>query len=85
MPALAGSSRVPYGTFMRFNTPAVVLGIGQFILLGYLCGHHVGRVLALLQRGGWMLLLAALFIAVLIWIVRRHMGARALSVNPDAR
>jgi membrane-associated protein len=45
MPALAGVFRLHYITFLRFNSLGVVLGIGQFILLGYFFGTHLESIL----------------------------------------
>lgn len=44
-PALAGIFRLDYGTFVRFNTPAVIIGIGEFIVLGYFFGSYIRPVL----------------------------------------
>lgn len=44
-PALAGIFRLDYSTFVRFNTPAVIIGIGEFIVLGYFFGSYIRPVL----------------------------------------
>jgi membrane-associated protein len=50
VPALAGAFRLNYTTFLRFNTLGVVLGISQFILLGYFFGRHLETILGWLDR-----------------------------------
>lgn len=46
-PALAGIFRLDYPTFLRCNTPAVIIGISEFVLAGYFFGRH----LETLRRG----------------------------------
>jgi membrane protein DedA with SNARE-associated domain len=38
MPFLSGVYRVPYRTFITFNTAGIVVGVGEFILAGYFLG-----------------------------------------------
>jgi membrane-associated protein len=52
MPAMAGVFRLNYITFLRFNTLGVLIGIGQFILVGYFFGEHLEAILAWLDRFG---------------------------------
>ena len=44
-PAMAGIFRLNYATFLRFNTLGVVIGIGEFILIGYFFGGHITSIL----------------------------------------
>ncbi|MGA8863416.1 MAG: DedA family protein [Gallionella sp.] len=44
MPAMAGMFRLDYATFIRFNTLGVMLGIGQFIAVGYFCGAYLPAI-----------------------------------------
>jgi membrane-associated protein len=50
MPAMAGIFRLNYPTFLRFNTLGVMIGIGQFILVGYFFGGQLESILAWLQQ-----------------------------------
>lgn len=38
MPFIAGTFRLAYGQFLKFNIPGVIVGVSQFILIGYLFG-----------------------------------------------
>ncbi len=67
MPAMAGIFHLNYGTFLRFNTLGVILGISQFILLGYFFGSHLTAVLNWLDRFGPMVFVACLGLALLGW------------------
>jgi len=66
-PALAGVFRLDYPTFLRFNTLGVVLGIGQFILLGYFFGNHLESLLAWLDRYGLLILALILGLSLFAW------------------
>lgn len=46
MPAMAGVFRLDYATFLRFNTLGVIVGIGQFIVVGYFFGEYLPSILA---------------------------------------
>jgi membrane protein DedA with SNARE-associated domain len=72
MPALAGTSRMPYRRFLVFNAAGgIIWGIG-FVLLGYLAGDSYKTVEKAVGRGV-AVAVAALAVAVLIlWLIRRH-------------
>jgi len=78
MPAMAGMFRLDYATFIRFNTPAVILGIGQFMLVGYCFGSYLPRIIASADRYGAVLfglLVAALLLVALYKWARRKAPA----------
>lgn len=74
-PALAGIFRLRYLTFLRCNTPAVIIGIGEFLLIGYFFGNHLGAIRRLLDdyAGAGLALLVALGLIV---IARRRLSRR---------
>jgi membrane-associated protein len=71
MPALAGVFRLHYSTFLRFNTLGVVLGIGQFILLGYFFGAHLETILDWLDRFGLLSFILIIGLSLIAWRVVR--------------
>jgi membrane-associated protein len=80
MPAMAGMFRLNYTTFIRFNTPAVILGIGQFIVVGYFFGAYLPTIVEYAERYGttiFSLLLVSLGLAAWYWWAKR----RAQSVS----
>jgi membrane-associated protein len=46
MPAMAGVFRLDYRTFLRFNTLGVIIGIGEFIVVGYFFGAYLSSIRA---------------------------------------
>jgi membrane-associated protein len=67
MPALAGSFRLRYTTFLRFNTLGVILGISQFILLGYFFGSHLESILEWLDRYGLLITVGVVSLLLAGW------------------
>jgi membrane-associated protein len=59
-PAMAGVFRLDYATFLRFNTPGILIGIGQFIVVGYFFGEYLPSILAWADRFGAAVLALAL-------------------------
>lgn len=76
MPALAGTYRLDYPTFALFNALGIFLGIGQFLLLGYLFGSQIDAMLAWLDRHTLPLAAAAGF-TLLAALLARHWWRQA--------
>jgi membrane protein DedA with SNARE-associated domain len=83
MPALAGTARMPYRTFVVYNAVGgIVWGIG-YCLLGYLAGSAY-MVVEREVGAGFAIALAALVVAALvIWAVRRHRRPPAWAGNTE--
>jgi len=72
MPALAGTSRMPYPRFLVFNAAGgIVWGIG-FVLLGYLAGNSYQQVEKTVGRTAALVVLAVVVLGLLIWRIRKH-------------
>lgn len=48
-PFIAGIYRLDYRKFLFYNIPGVIIGIGQFIIIGYFFGKHFDLVLKILS------------------------------------
>jgi membrane-associated protein len=83
MPALAGSSLMPYRRFLAYNAAGgFVWGI-SFVTLGYLAGNSYARIEKTVGRGA-AIAVAVIVIAVLIvWRVRRGRRKRTKEVQRD--
>lgn len=72
MPALAGTSRMPYRVFLLFNAlGGLVWGVG-FTLLGYFAGSAYKRVERTAGTAVAIAAAAAVVAAVVVWEVRRR-------------
>ncbi|MDQ0828115.1 membrane-associated protein [Arthrobacter sp. B2I5] len=70
MPALAGTSRMPYGRFLAWNAAGgIVWGIG-FVLLGFLAGNSYEAVAQAVGRDLAVVIAAVAVAALIVWHVR---------------
>ncbi len=81
MPTMAGMFRLDYTTFIRFNTLGVIIGIGQFIVVGYFFAASLPTIADFVAHYAThlfsLLLLASLGLAVGYWRIKRR--AQSLS------
>jgi len=86
MPALAGTSRMPYGRFIAYNAAGgVVWGIG-FVLLGFLAGNSYETVAQAVGRDLAVVIAAVAVAALIAWHLRsrrRQQRRRAANQRQD--
>ena len=83
MPALAGSSKMPYARFLPWNAAGgLVWGTG-FVLLGYLAGNSYEAIARTAGRDVAFVVAAVVVVALLVWRVREHRSAARSSVTSD--
>jgi membrane-associated protein len=72
MPALAGTTRMPYLKFLAYNAAGgIVWGVGV-VLVGYLAGNAYNSVAHYVGGGAAIVVAAVALIAVVVWRVRKH-------------
>ena len=72
MPALAGTARMPYRRFLRWNAVGgLVWGTGA-TLVGYLAGNSYATVARTVGRGGAVVAAALALGALVAWRIHRH-------------
>ncbi|MDJ0457803.1 DedA family protein [Arthrobacter sp. NQ7] len=72
MPALAGTSRMPYGRFLVWNaTGGMVWGTG-FVLLGFLAGNSYEAVSQAVGRDLAVVIAAVVLAGLVVWHLRRR-------------
>jgi len=72
MPALAGTSRMPYPRFLAFNAAGGIVWGSGFVLLGYLAGNSYQQVEKTVGRTAALVVLAVVVLGLLIWRIRKH-------------
>ena len=76
MPALAGTSRMPYLRFLSWNAVGgLVWGVG-FVLLGYLAGGSYAVVERTVGRGAAVAVVAVVVVALVVHRVRSQRAER---------
>ena len=77
MPALAGTSRMPYGKFLAYNAAGgIVWGIG-FVLLGFLAGNSYEAVAKAAGRDIAVVIGIVVVLALIVWRIRSHRNKNA--------
>jgi membrane-associated protein len=76
MPALAGSARMPYPTFLAYNAAGGIAWGSVVVLAGYAAGASYAQVEKSVGRGSALLVLVVVAIAFVIWRIRRHRAER---------
>jgi membrane protein DedA with SNARE-associated domain len=72
MPALAGTSGMPYPRFVTFNAAGGLTWGTAFVLLGFLAGNSYQRIEKVVGRGAALAVAAVVILAVVVWRVRAH-------------
>lgn len=72
MPALAGTARMPYRTFLAWNATGGILWGAVVVTAGYLAGASYARVESTIGRDGALLVAGLVVLAIGIWRVREH-------------
>lgn len=70
-PFLAGIYKLNYKTFLKYDLPAIILGIGQFIIVGYFSGIYYKTLLSLFFKYSFILLFAGLVLVYLYVYLKR--------------
>jgi membrane-associated protein len=76
MPALAGTARMPYGTFLVWNAAGGVAWGIVVVLLGYVAGASYKTIESRFGTGAAIVLAAIVVLALVVWRVRRHLHQR---------
>ena len=75
MPALAGSSRMPFPTFLMYNAAGAVAWGITVVLIGYAAGASYAQVEERFGVASALVVAAVVVTVVIVWRGRRH-GAR---------
>ena len=84
MPALAGTARMPYRTFLPYNAVGGLIWGTVVVSAGYLAGRSYARVEKAIGRDGALVALAVVLVAIVVWKVReRRARPRTGPAGPD--
>lgn len=71
-PFLAGIYKVPYKTFSLYNTLGVLVGVGEFIVVGYFFGNQYQNMFHIVQRYFLIIGVVIAFFAVSYWLWKKR-------------
>ncbi len=80
-PFLAGIHKLDYKTFLKYDIPAVVLGIGQFIVAGYLGGRCYKALFNLISKYIFIILFVLISLAITYYLLKKYNYIRLLRKN----
>lgn len=80
-PFIAGIFKLNYKTFTIFEIPAVILGIGQFLIVGYLFGANYKILLLLIQQYILIIIFVAICSTILLYYYRRLLKKFSLTIK----
>lgn len=75
MPALAGTSEMPYRRFLAFNAAGGLTWGTGYVLLGFIAGNSYELVAKTVGRD-LAVVVAVILLAVIVWRVRKHLKER---------
>lgn len=77
MPALAGTSRMPYATFLPWNALGGLAWGTAVVAIGFFAGHSYQKVATWFGEGSALVVLAIALVAVIVWHLRRRRKQKA--------
>jgi membrane protein DedA with SNARE-associated domain len=84
MPALAGTTRMPYRTFVTYNAiSGFIWGVG-YCLLGYLAGSAYTVIEREVGTGSAIAITVLVLAALVVWWRRRHRRAPAMAGDRES-
>ena len=72
MPALAGTAKMPYRTFLAFNAAGGIVWGTVVVLVGYLAANSYAQIERTIGRDAALVALVVVLTAVVVWQVRRR-------------
>jgi membrane-associated protein len=70
-PFLAGTYEIPYKDFLKYNIPGIIVGVGQFIVVGYLFGDNSAKIIELVGRYTFGIISGVVLILIIIFYIRK--------------
>jgi membrane protein DedA with SNARE-associated domain len=75
-PFLAGVYKMPYRVFLPYNVAGIILGVGQFIAIGYFFGFAFMQILAYVKDALYVPIIIVVVVTIL-YFFRKHYLAKS--------
>jgi membrane protein DedA with SNARE-associated domain len=83
MPALAGTARMPYRTFLAWNAAGGVLWSSVVVTAGCLAGASYAKVEKVVGRDVAFVIVGLVLAGLVVWRIREHLHQRSSSPEPE--
>ncbi len=80
-PFFAGKFKIKHLTFVKYNTPGVILGIGQFIAIGYFGGKHYEDLLVIFSKYMFVILFLVISAFFIYYYLKKHKYIKVIKEN----
>ncbi|GAB0102681.1 hypothetical protein JMUB6875_16500 [Nocardia sp. JMUB6875] len=84
MPALAGTSRMPYRRFLIFNAAGGIVWGTTFVVLGYVAGQSYERVAKAVGRDIAIAVAVIVVLGLIVWKIRESRREKAFEAEYEA-
>ncbi|MEV6067350.1 DedA family protein [Nocardia sp. NPDC052001] len=84
MPALAGTSKMPYRRFLAFNAFGGIVWGTTFVVLGFIAGNSYERVAKTVGRDIAIGVAVLVIVGLIVWKVRERRRERTFEANYEA-
>ncbi|MBY8861633.1 DedA family protein [Nocardia sp. CA2R105] len=81
MPALVGTSRMPYGRFLAYNATGGIVWGTTFVVLGYLAGQSYEKLASTVGRGMTIAVVVIVVVGLIVWKVRERRHAKVIEAE----
>ncbi len=71
-PFLAGTYKMSYPKFIVFNIPGILVGIGEFLVVGYFFGKNYAKALDLVQKELFTVIFGAIGLIIIYYVWKRN-------------
>ena len=71
-PFLAGIYNVPYPKFLGYNIAGVTVGIGQFLIVGYLFGSNYQTILSVIKNDAFVVSGVTILVLAVYYVIKRN-------------
>jgi membrane-associated protein len=72
MPALAGTAKMPYRTFLAFNSAGGIIWGTAVVLVGYLAANSYAQIERTIGRDAALIALVVVVVGLIVWQIRRR-------------
>jgi len=84
MPALVGTSRMPYARFLAFNATGGIIWGATFVVLGFVAGHSAEKLASTVGRGMTIAVVVIVVMGVIVWKLRERRHTKIVEAEYEA-